>query len=89
MQDVAYIERGKVGVGLQHQRYGSSHAWRGHARSTERHITIARVVLSRHDVRANKGKVGLDSAFFGWALTAVNGDSGVLIERSDRDDVFS
>ena len=50
LQDVAHIKRRKIRIRLEHQGDGPRHARRGHARSAEGHVPVARVVLGRHHV---------------------------------------
>ena len=80
LEDVPHIKRREVWIGLKHQGHGSGGPWRGHARSTERNVTVASVVGHRHDVRADKGHVWLDAPLFCWPLAAVNRDAGVFVQ---------
>ena len=88
LQDVPNIERGEIRIGLKHQGHGSRGPWRGHARPTERNVTVASVVGHRHDVRADKGHVWLDASLFCWPLAAVNRDAGVLVQGAHGDGVL-
>ena len=88
LKDVANVKGRQVGVGLEHQGHGTGDTGGGHARSAEGDVPVPGVVLNRHHVGAHKGNVGFDTPFFGWTLAAVNGDSGVLVQRPNRDDVL-
>ena len=89
LQDVSYIKGRQVGIGLKHQRNRTCYPRCGHARAAEGHIAITGIVLCRHHVGTNKGNVGLDTKFFCGPLAAVDRNGSVLVQRTDRDDIFS